>query len=88
MMLEGWALLAVLLIALALGLLAGAALGFYSASTDLERARAEARLEGRRSAAIEVLSSWTGAPQHPESRRLFDQDESSPAARAIELRGD
>lgn len=44
--LDGWGLIGALLIVLALGLLGGAALGYFTASTDLQRERAKAWEEG------------------------------------------
>ena len=80
--LDGWSLVGVLLAVLAIGLLGGAALGYFTASTDLQRERANASPDP------DLTYSWTGAPQHPGSQRLFDQDAPTAAARAIELRGD
>ena len=39
-------------------------------------------------AGAEHADAILGAPQHPGSQRLFDQDAPTEAARAIELRGD
>lgn len=55
--LEGWALLAALLSVGAIALLAGAALGFFSASTDLKREQSRAWGRG-----VDAGTSW-------ESRR-------------------
>lgn len=55
--LEGWALFAALLSVGAIGLLAGAALGFFSASTDLKREQSRAWGRG-----VDAGTSW-------ESRR-------------------
>lgn len=125
--LDGWGLVGALLIVGALCLLLGAALGYFTASTDLQQERANAWERGFQDlrAAVErtwippttllakvrnpylkrplapepphlviptpdpdLTYSWTGAPQHPGSQRLFDQDAPTEAARAIELRGD
>lgn len=44
--LSGWALLGALLVAVALGVIAGSALGYFTASTDLQRERKNARSAG------------------------------------------
>ena len=96
--LDGWPLLAVLLIVAVVCLLLGAALGYFTAATDLERERKAARDEGFQSG-IETAWDLIGS----DARRvasvafgerfsspvaLFDQDAPTEAARAIELRGD
>lgn len=53
--LDGWGLIGALLIALALGLLAGAALGYYTASTDLQAERKAARDAGFQSG---IETAW------------------------------
>jgi len=92
--LEGWALLAALISVGAIALLAGAALGFFSASTDLDKERKTARDAGFQSG-IETAWSLIGSDARRlaavtlgdrradlRAQGLFDQDE-PPLQRAM-----
>jgi hypothetical protein len=108
--LDGWALLGVLFIVLALGILGGVALGYYTAATDLRREQGKAWDRGASDMQSAIRKVWippttlvaevrnpyrkalAPAPKHhvipTPPPRLFDQDEPTTAAIAIELRGD
>lgn len=56
--LDGWTLLAALLSAIALGILGGAALGYFTASSDLQRERAKAWERGATSMQRAIERVW------------------------------
>lgn len=56
--LEGWTLLGVLLVVLMLGVLGGAALGYFTASTDLRWEKAKAWQEGADAMASAIRRVW------------------------------
>ncbi|QDP45493.1 hypothetical protein SEA_FUZZBUSTER_9 [Microbacterium phage FuzzBuster] len=82
-----WALVGVLLAVGAVALLAGAGLGYFTASRDLDAERAKARQAGRDEAFAEMGVVSTERAR-ANALALFDQDAPTDAAKAIELRGD
>lgn len=56
--LDGWGLIGALLIVGALGLLTGAALGYFTASTDLQRERAKAWDQGSSAMQHAIAKVW------------------------------
>jgi len=66
-MLEGWALLACLIIVAAIAIMVGATIGFYSASTDLQKERAAAWDRGMTDTARAV------ARRAPDARAIISE---------------
>lgn len=82
--LGGWPLFVAIVAPLAMGLLVGAALGYYTASTDLDRERSKAYSRGY----ADATAKYRRPRLSPLPVAVYDQDAPSAAAVAIELRGD